>query len=281
MPLKLLYITNRPAIAEIAQTAGVDRIFVDMEYIGKDERQAGLNTVKSHHTSRDIQNIAAMTARGGAELLVRVNPIHEATRDYCSSREEIDTAIDCGADMIMLPMFRTCREVDTFLSCVNGRAKTVLLAETREALEHLDDILSVGGYDEVHLGLNDLHLAYRRRFMFELLADGTVDAPAATLRARGVPFGIGGIARIGCGTLPAEYIITEHYRLGSGAAILSRSFCDADRVSDPESVRDVFLEGVRNIRAFEARAAQLTEAAYAENHRTVGVLVDRILQGAS
>lgn len=33
--LKLMYITNRTKIARIAEAAGVDRIFVDMEYIGK------------------------------------------------------------------------------------------------------------------------------------------------------------------------------------------------------------------------------------------------------
>ena len=39
MPLKLMYITNRPDVAAIAERNGVDRIFVDMEYIGKAERQ--------------------------------------------------------------------------------------------------------------------------------------------------------------------------------------------------------------------------------------------------
>lgn len=39
MPLKLMYITNCPDVARIAEQAGVDRIFVDMEYIGKAIRQ--------------------------------------------------------------------------------------------------------------------------------------------------------------------------------------------------------------------------------------------------
>lgn len=39
MALSLMYITNKPQIAEIAESAGVDRIFVDMEYIGKADRQ--------------------------------------------------------------------------------------------------------------------------------------------------------------------------------------------------------------------------------------------------
>ena len=31
MALKLMYITNNPKVAKIAEEAGVDRIFVDME----------------------------------------------------------------------------------------------------------------------------------------------------------------------------------------------------------------------------------------------------------
>ena len=56
--LKLMYITNRPEIAQIAESAGVDRIFVDMEFIGKDIRQGGMDTVQSHHTIEDIKNIS-------------------------------------------------------------------------------------------------------------------------------------------------------------------------------------------------------------------------------
>ena len=39
MPLKMMYITNSEDVAHIAEEAGVDRIFVDMEYIGKTDRQ--------------------------------------------------------------------------------------------------------------------------------------------------------------------------------------------------------------------------------------------------
>ena len=41
MALKLMYITNNPAVARIAEEAGVDRIFVDMEYIGKADAREG------------------------------------------------------------------------------------------------------------------------------------------------------------------------------------------------------------------------------------------------
>ena len=57
MALKLMYITKRPDVALIAEHAGVDRIFIDMEYIGKELRQGGLDSVKNHHTVEDVRNI--------------------------------------------------------------------------------------------------------------------------------------------------------------------------------------------------------------------------------
>ena len=45
--LNLMYITKHPEIARIAEEAGVDWIFVDMEFIGKDCRQGGLDTVQN------------------------------------------------------------------------------------------------------------------------------------------------------------------------------------------------------------------------------------------
>ena len=162
MALKLMYITNKPAVAEIVESSGVDWVFIDMEFIGKDKRQQGLDTVKNHHTVKDIQNIKAVVKQ--AKVLVRVNPIHEALSDYPSSKDEIDQTIEAGADIIMLPFFKTVEEVRTFISLVNGRAKTLLLLETVEAANLIDDILEVPGIDYIHLGLNDMHLELGMHF---------------------------------------------------------------------------------------------------------------------
>ena len=70
--LNLMYITNRPEIATIAEKAGVDWIFVDMEFIGKDDRQGGLDTVQNHHTIEDIRRVKDVL--DSAKVLVRVNP---------------------------------------------------------------------------------------------------------------------------------------------------------------------------------------------------------------
>ena len=108
MAIKLMYITNDPQVARIAEDAGVDRIFVDMEYIGKVLRQGGMDTVQSHHTVEDVEGLSKVLTT--SELLVRVNPIHEATADYPSSKEEIDAVIAAGAKILMLPYFKTAKD---------------------------------------------------------------------------------------------------------------------------------------------------------------------------
>lgn len=250
MSLKLMYITNRPEIAQIAEAAGVDRIFVDLEYIGKADRQGGMDTVQSHHTIDDVKKISEAIVT--AELLVRVNPIHNATTEYVSSEEEIDTAIANGANIIMLPFFKTVTEVKRFLAAVAGRAKTMLLLETPEAVEIIDKILELDGIDYIHVGLNDLSLGYGMKFMFELLTDGTVERLCNKFREKGISYGFGGIASLGCGAVPAEMIIKEHYRLGSTCAILSRSFCNVDKIGHMGVISSTFVNGMREIRAFEA-----------------------------
>ena len=264
--LKLMYITNRPDIAQSAETAGVDRIFVDMEFIGKDERQKGLDTVKSRHTFLDIANIKQAVEM--AEVLARINPIHDPLPDYPGSAVEIDRTIAAGADIIMLPYFKTPEEVRTFLKLVNGRVRTMLLLETREAVEHVDEILSIPGIDEIHIGINDLSISYGKRFMFELLADGTVEQLCFKFRKKGIPFGFGGIASLGNGLLPSEYVIKEHYRLGSTCVILSRSFCDVMKIHHIGIINDTFLKGVRKIRELEQECAPHSEY-FQKNQRMV------------
>ena len=275
MALNLFYITNNPKIAQIAEEADVDRIFVDMEYIGKTIRQGGLDTVQNHHTIEDIVNIRNCLKK--SKLLVRVNPIHNATSDYESIEDEINRTIDAGADVIMLPMYKSISDVERFLKAVNGRVQTMLLTETMEACYIMDEVLKIKEIDEIHIGLNDLHLALHKKFMFELLADGIVDLLADKIRASGKPFGFGGIARLGYGSLPAERIIIEHYRLGSKMAILSRSFCNADKVKDLEVIRHIFIEEVAKIRNAEILYSQYSFEQFEENHVQVKNIVKQIV----
>lgn len=268
--LKLMYITNDPRVARIAVDAGVDRIFIDMEVLGKAERQGHLDSVKSHHVPEDIRRVREAIG-DHAEILARVNPLNPHTR------AEVDAVVVNGADIVMLPMWKTAHDVQAFLDCVDGRVKTMPLLETREATDALPEALRLSGVDEWFIGLNDLHLSYGRNFMFELLADGTVDHLCEQICSSGVPYGFGGVARPGTGMLPAEYILGEHYRLGSQSVILSRSFCDTTKVTNYDEIERIFREGVADIRRVEAGLAARTEAQHIENHRKVGECVQRIL----
>lgn len=275
MALKLMYITNRPEIAQIAETAGVDRIFIDLEYIGKADRQGGMDTVQSHHTLDDVKRMSdAITT---AELLVRVNPIHDATEQYCSSEEEIHTAIENGADILMLPYFKRLDEIKRFLAAVNGRVKTMLLLETPEAVEIVDRILMLDGIDYIHIGLNDLSLGYGMKFMFELLTDGTVERLCNRFREKGMMYGFGGIASLGKGIIPAEMIIKEHYRLGSTCAILSRSFCNVNKINHMGVISSTFVNGMREIREFEAECEKHI-AYFMDNKRKIAKAVGAFLK---
>lgn len=266
MTLKLMYLPDDPIAARVADSAGVDRIFVDLEFIGKAERQRGTNSFISRLTIDDIPLFRA--ACHEAELLVRVNPLHP------SSRAEIDAAIEGGADVVMLPMFVDAEDAHEFIDLVARRARTCLLVETPQALTRLEEIADVQGLDELYFGLNDLHLALGLNFMFELLAGGLLDYMASIARSRSIPFGFGGIARIGDGTLPAEKILAEHYRLGSSAVILSRAF----RAAIGDEAAQQMQREVERIRKEEAILATWTDADHAVNHSEVVEIVRDIAQ---
>lgn len=269
MPLKLMYITNNLAVAKIAEKAGVDRIWIDLEILGKEERQKGLNTVKSHHSVEDIKKIAPELT--SSEMLVRVNPWND------TSEAEINQVIEAGAQIVMLPMWKTVTEVESFLQVVSGRCKTSLLLETKEAVACLDKVLALNGIDEIHIGLNDLHLSYGMDFMFELLADGTVEQLCKKIAATGIPYGFGGIAKIGEGILPADYIVTEHYRLGSTRVILSRSFCNVEEISDNAEIEKLFSLNIRKLREFEVKLGKLTPMDFQDNLKKISECVKLVV----
>lgn len=215
-PFNLMILAADPQSAIEAQGAGVERIFYDLEFIGKSERQHGRNTVKSNNRVEDIPNVRQVLTT--SKLLVRTNPIHAYTKT------EVDLAIGYGADILMLPMVVDHHDVEQYVHYVDGRAKVCIMIETAAAMARLDKILQVPGVDELFIGLNDLHISMGLTFMFELLSGGLVEYIADKCNHVGMPFGFGGIARIGEGELPSDYILGEHVRLGSSSVILSRTF---------------------------------------------------------
>lgn len=208
-------VTHDPQLARDATEAGVDRILVDIEHLGKESRQHdGLFL-----SAAQLTDIAPVRRAVSGEVAVRIDRWHE------ESTRQLRDVLAIEPDVVMLPMVEKLDHVDQFVAAVNGRARVWLLLETVAGLGVADDLGS-RGVDEVHVGLNDLCLSLGRRTLFDALAEGFLDPVARALQRQGIAFGFGGVtapARAGLPVDPA-CIIGEHVRLGSSMAWLGRSF---------------------------------------------------------
>lgn len=269
--MKLLFITNQPDLARYAEHSGVDRIFVDLETLGKFERQGHRDTLISRHTVDDVQTIRyALTT---SELLVRINPWN------INSAVEIEEVIACGADFIMLPMIKSRAEVQMAGQCIGGRARFIPLIETVASAAQIGEIAALPYVDELYIGLNDLHLEMKCRFMFEPLANGMIDKMVAAIQRAGKPFGFGGIARVGEGIVPAELILGEHVRLGSSSVILSRTFHrQADSIDLLKSFMDFEVE-IKKLRQKEYLLRGKNAQELEENRQQLVEIVNQVVKG--
>jgi len=260
--LRLLYITNDEKIALIAEKAGVDWIFIDLEIKGKEQRQQGRNTVISAHTIDDIKKIKKVLST--SKIMVRINPIGDWSKD------EIIDVIEAGADIIMLPYFKTSVEVKEFLKFINRRVKTCLLVETMDAVDKIDEISTFDGIDYIHIGLNDIHIERKTDFMFEFLADGYVDNLVIKIKKYNIPFGFGGVAYMESDLLPlAKDIIAEHYRIGSSGVILARSFIDSSNIKNYTEFESEFISKVQALRKVERQLKNQTSIFFEQNKEIV------------
>ncbi len=268
--LKYFYITNEPEVAAVADLIGIDRVFVDLEHIGKAERQP-MDTVKNYHTVDDVKGVRK--AVNNAEFLVRINPLYE------ESKAEIDAVINAGADRIMLPMWRTVDDIERFLALVDGRVKVVPLLETDEAANCCEAVAAMNGIDEIHIGLNDLKISQNKRFLFELFVDGTVDRLAEIIKKKGKRFGVGGVGSVGKKIeLPAENIFAEHYRIGSEMVILSRAFCKPDDFKSFDEFKAAMTERYTANRKYEEFLASQPRDFFTEKHNETTRIINRIVK---
>lgn len=245
-----------------AEECGVDRIFYDLEILNKNERQKGRDTLISNNDINKVSEVKSQLNK--CELLVRVNPFYEG------SKEEIDAVVEQGADIVMMPMVTDEYQIERFVELVDGRSKVCPLLETAQTVARIDNILAVSGIDELYVGLNDMHISFGLKFMFELLSGGIIEYMSDKISARSIPFGFGGLAKIGEGILPAEYILGEHARLGSSSVILSRTF----RNEVGEVMDFDFKEEVEKIRAEEAQINLWGADEYIKNKQQIKRIVD-------
>ena len=260
----LTLFTNNPKLASLADEAGIDRIGLDLERFGKDQRQDKSSCWISDHEEPQLAEIRR--AIGRAQLFARINPIHT------DSAAEIDRVIEHGAQVLMLPMFRTADEVEFFVRCVSGRAQTVLLLETPQAAARIHDILEVDEINEIHIGLNDLYLGLGLRSHFEVLTSGILEMLSDMVQAAGIRFGFGGIGRVDDPRLPvpSRLIYPQYPRLQGSMALISRVFLSPD----PQGI-DIRGE-VRKARQYLDFWASHTEAELEEALRNLRSRVAQI-----
>ena len=218
---RFMMITNEPKEAKTLIDAGVDRIFVDLELLGKEQRQGHLDTVISRHTIADITRLHPKHL--GAECLVRINPVNPGTL------AEVDAVIEAGADLVMLPMFQNEDDLKRVIEWIDGRARFCPLIETLSACRWMTETKGVllNGVDELYFGLNDLHLEMGCRFMFSTLLDERVKLALQAAKNSDVPFGFGGVATLYGGLLSGRFVAALHAYFGSTRVILSRAFRQA------------------------------------------------------
>jgi 2-keto-3-deoxy-L-rhamnonate aldolase RhmA len=214
--------TDDPAVAARADAAGIDRVGIDVERVGKAQRQAGLGTWISTHGMESLP--ALRTALHRSRLFARTNPVNDGTP------AELDALLGAGVEVVMLPMFSTAHEVERFTTLVDGRAEVVLLLERAAAARAIDEILAVDGVTEVHIGINDFTLDLGLPNRFLALTHAITDRVAERVLAAGRRFGIGGIGRVDAPGLPldSDLIYAQYARLGASAALIARAFLGPD-----------------------------------------------------
>jgi hypothetical protein len=210
--------TDDPALARRADAAGVDRIGVDLERLGKAERQGGRGTWISPHRPEALLRLVPELKR--ASPFARIDPPNPGTR------RQVEEVIDHGARVVMLPMVSEPEEAEQFVEAVAGRADSVLLIECADAVENAAALAGVEGVDELHLGLNDLALSLGLASRWQVLGLDLAMGVGAAAEAAGKRFGLGGVGRPGDRDLPipADLVYAEIARTGASATLISRSF---------------------------------------------------------
>jgi hypothetical protein len=213
MDFELLVFTVDPEQAQQVTAAGAAAVIVDWENKGKPERQAGADTEINNYGPEELLRLSRKTR---CRLICRVNGMHS------HSKQEIESAIRCGASEILLPMVRQLDEVERLLEWTNGRCQASILIETCAAVA-LAPRLNGLPLHRIYVGLNDLAIDRNSSSLFDPVADGTLDKLRSHITA--IPFGFGGLTLPEAGhPIPCRLLRGELVRLNCSFTFLRRSF---------------------------------------------------------
>ena len=211
--IDLLLFTPDPEFARQAEAAGINGIIIDWEQKDKGDRQQKYDTEINKDTVEDLQHIRAAVS---LPVTVRINGLHPETED------EINSAVDNGADVIMLPMAESAADVEKFMALLDDRAQAIIQIETQSLVEQCEELRSLP-WDAAYIGLNDLMISRGADSLWTPLIDGTIEHIYSVLSGRRV--GFGGITIIGGGApIPFTGLLREMAYYNCDLSFLRRTF---------------------------------------------------------
>lgn len=232
------FTNNHLYIKALDQCENLDTIFIDLEILGKEKRQAGTNSLISKHTLEDIKICSSIL--NNSFMGVRINPLNK------NSKIEIEECIANGAEVLMLPMFYSVEEVNDILRIINSRCQLDLLFETPKALENIKKF-PFQSIRYSHFGLNDLSIALKKKHIFDMFFTNILNDSTEYLRTINHKFGIGGVGAIGSKPFSPKLIFTMHKILSSKRCILSRSFLSKITNTDQCSANKSCIKNTKDL----------------------------------
>ncbi|MBX7150014.1 hypothetical protein K1X84_00140 [bacterium] len=216
-PFELWLFYHNLPFALAALQAGVTGLIVDWENQNKKSRQNGFDTQINHHTYDDL---VKLRKESNHPIICRINGVDSNTPD------EIEKALDAGANEILVPMVRSQREIDLVITYVRERCGVGIMIETCDAITILKDLAELP-LSRAYVGLNDLRIDRIRlglpsANLFSPFADGTVDHVRRFFKGT---FGLAGLTLPEKGTpIPCRLLMSEMARLRCKFSFLRRSF---------------------------------------------------------
>jgi len=198
---------------------------VAVDWERPDERSTWLDR---RPTAAQVAALAAVREASPWPVVCRVNEVGSGTE------QEVEQAIDLGADEVLVPMVRREAEVERVLAAARGRIGVGIMVETPEAVSRAASLAGLG-ICRAFVGLLDLALERRTPSVFTALADGTVEGLVDSLAP--TAYGFGGLTDPERGhPLPARLLMGEIVRGGCSFAMMRNAFVADAPLSSPESV---------------------------------------------
>lgn len=247
---ELLLFAADTNVVKQATDAGVHGFIVDWENKGKQARQSKFNTQINKHTVEDLRRVRESTDH---TVICRINRYGPWTKD------EIEAAINGGANELFLPMVRNPQEVMKTLDMIRNRCGLGILVETADAVQCSNELAQFP-LSRVYVGLNDLAISRGLDNIFISISDDTVERVRQHFQ---MPFGFGGLTLPDLGApIPCRLLIHELVRTNCCFSFLRRSFYKdiEDRemhVEIPRLLHAIETSRLRSVKAIEADRQEL------------------------